>query len=231
VKIETIHIPKDINVIAIPTYLLSFDLVKRDNDYMLIVFRQNPVVRTECPRHGCRISIDMIPTGGMRLYVMKHSDLAALALGREVNGKQLKVVLYDEALVYKLEAGETIPIGTLRMVEAPPYLAFERVSGSEFRLTDKRPDAAIVRYRHSLHSRVACAEIEVLYSELITYRVCSDCCTAQSEAVLVGLGKEGQKIRLRLSDATYREKLADVEKLFVVRNARLVETVETANVI
>ena len=80
------------------------------------------------------------------------------------------------------------------ITEMPSYLVFERISANEFRLANKEPEATVIIYSYSLESRVACANINVLESELSAYKVCGACCATKSDAILVAVAREGDDL-------------------------------------
>jgi hypothetical protein len=145
-------------------------------------------------------------------------------LVRQLSHGQFKIAIPYSWAIDDLNKGELV--STYVMIEKPVYLTFERTTNNEFRLTNKEPEAAVVAYSYELDSRVACAGIEILESELLSQTVCSTCCATKSISILIAIGKEGQKVRFKQRTARYREKLDDIERLFIVKNMRLVETTD-----
>jgi hypothetical protein len=225
---EKLEIPSNINTIAIPTGMITGRLGKKNDAFILVIMKRKPMIDIGCgARHRCLITVDMLPSGGVKLFNIEPEPglipTPKLMLARQLSYGQFKIAILYGWAVDDLEKGELV--STYVMLEKPEYLVFERVSNNEFKLSNKEPEAAVVVYSYELDSRVTCADIEVLESELLSQTVCSTCCATRSYSLLLGIGKEGQKVRFKQRSAYYREELPDVEKTFIVKNMRLVETI------
>lgn len=227
---EIVEVPSNVNVIAIPSNLISAKIGKKNDAYILVIMKRKPVIDVGCgARHRCIVAIDLLPSGGLKLERIEpeplHFGITAtppkLMLSRKLNNGQFKLALVFEDDVEKLNKGELV---SPRIVEIPPYLVFERVSSNKFKLSNREPEAAIVIYSYELDSRVTCADIDIVESELLLYKVCSTCCATRSISIMVGVGKEGQRIRIKQRSAYYKEKLPDIEKTLTIRHGKLVET-------
>jgi hypothetical protein len=229
---DMVQIPDNINTIAVPTSLLNAKVGKRNDTYILVVMKRRPMIDIGCgARTRCTIYIDLLPSGGIRLDKVEseplHFGITAtkppLMLSRQLPYGQFKLAFRFRYEVEELDKGELV---SPFVVETPPYLTFERVSANEFKLTHKEPEAMIITYSYSLESRVACADIDVIESELSAYKVCGACCATKSDAILVAIAKEGQKVKLKMRSARYRERLDHIEKTLIVKGGKLVETTE-----
>jgi hypothetical protein len=231
---ETLRVPNNVNVMAVPTAMLPLRVGKKNNAYILVVLKKRPSVEVKCgARHWCMITVDMLPSGGIKLEQIEpepvHFGVSAvnppLMLVRQLPHGRFKLAFRFSDEVGKLNAGELVAPA---IIESPSYLVFERVGNNEFRLTNKEPEAFVITYSYELNSRVQCAGIDVIESELLAYEVCSTCCATLSYSLLLGIGKDGQRVKIRQKSAYYREKLADVEKTFAAKKGKLVETIDVS---
>ena len=237
---DIVEVPNNVNSIAVPTNMLSFRIGKKNDTYILVIMKRRPFIDIGCrTRRRCIIAVDLIPSGAVKLEQIEPEPIhfggtvakPPLMLARQLNHGLFKIAIPHSWAVDELQKGELL--STFVIIEKPQYLVFERVSNNEFRLTNKEAETTIVVYNYELDSRVECADIEVLETDLLSHNVCITCCRTRSIASLVGIGREGQKIRIRQTNAYYREKLPDIEKTLIIRDGKLVETagIEDMNIL